>query len=107
MLDRSTPPKAGKISRFVLIQARSTQISSGIPLHLINAGNHDILLVEFIFRSGKWYERLSGISFFSSKMLMEGTESMTSQEIATFFESHGTRIEIQTGSDVVIFSVMS
>lgn len=105
MLDRTTPPPAGIISRYDLIQARSTQISSGIPLHIIEAGKHDILLVEFVFRSGKWYEGLPGMSFFASKMLMEGSGSMTSQEIANFFESHGARIEIQTGSDVVIFSV--
>ncbi|MBR9999250.1 MAG: insulinase family protein [Cyclobacteriaceae bacterium] len=105
MLDRSIPPSVGELSGFEFIRAHSSKISSGIPLHLIESGHHDIVLVEFIFRSGKWYEGQPGISFFSSRMLMEGSGSMTSREIADFFESHGARFEIQTGSDLVIFSV--
>lgn len=105
MPDRTLPPPAGTISKFDMIRARTSRLGSGVPVHGVAAGTHDIILIEFIFRSGKWYENKSGVSFFASKMLMEGSESMTSAQIASFFESHGARIEVHAGSDLVIFSV--
>jgi len=105
MLDRSLPPPAGEISKFEIVQARTTSLSSGVPVHVVDAGNHEILLTEFIFRSGKWYENMPGISFFTSKMLQEGSEFMSSAEIADFFESHGARVAVHSGADLVTISV--
>ena len=105
MLDRSQPPPTGEISKFEIIQAQTTRIGSGIPVHMVDAGNHEILLIECIFRSGKWFENIPGVSFFSSRMLLEGSEFMKSVEIAAFFESHGARVEVHAGADLVTFSV--
>ncbi len=105
MLDRSQPPPTGEISQFEIIQAQTTYLTSGIPVHMVNAGNHEILLIEFVFRSGKWFEDKPGVSFFSSRMLLEGSEYMNSGEIADFFDSHGARIEVHAGADLVTFSV--
>lgn len=105
MLDRSLPPPAGEISKLEFTQAQSTYISSGVPVHMIDAGHHEILLIECIFRSGKWFENIPGVSLFSSKMLLEGSEYMNSGEIAEFFESHGARVEVHAGSDLNAFSV--
>jgi zinc protease len=105
MLDRSLPPPAGEISQFEIIQAQTDYLSSGVPVHRVEAGKHEILLIECIFRSGKWYENIPGISFFSSRMMHEGSENMNAEEIADFFESHGARVEIHTGADLVTFEV--
>ncbi len=105
MLDRRLPPPAGEISKFELIQAQTNHLSSGVPVHMIDAGHHEIILIECVFRSGKWFENLPGVSFFSSRMLLEGSEFMNSGEIADYFDSHGTRVEVHAGSDLVTFSV--
>ena len=105
MLDRTIPPPIREISEFQLIQAQTVQLTSGVPVHVIDAGHHEIVLIECVFKSGKWYENLPGVSFFSSKMLLEGSKFMDSRQIADFFESHGARIEITAGSDLVLFSV--
>lgn len=105
MLDRRLPPPAGEISRFEIKKARTNYLSSGIPVHGVDAGNHEILLIECIFRSGKWFENIPGISFFTSRMLQEGSEYMNSAEIADFFESHGARVEVHAGADLVTISV--
>ncbi len=105
MLDRTSAPPAGEISNFKIPLAETVYLSSGVPVHLIDSGKHDILLLECIFKSGKWFENIPGVSYFSAKMLLEGSLTMTSLQIAEFFESLGAHIHISPGPDLVIFSV--
>jgi len=105
MLDRTIAPVAGKISNINFTKARTTSLSNGIPLHIINAGQHDIVRLEIIFKSGKWYEPTNGIAYFTSKMLLEGTSHMTSRELAENFEFNGAHVNINSGIDYNILVV--
>jgi predicted Zn-dependent peptidase len=105
MPDRTAPPEARSIDRFDLIKARSLRLENGIPLHVINAGDHDILQIEILLRSGKWYESVNGSSYFASRMLSEGTRGKTSLEISELFESFGAQFSINPGNDFITLSV--
>ncbi len=100
-MNRTIPPPSREISQFNFIKAESTRLNNGIVLHVINAGQHDILQLEIIMRSGKWYEKINGASFFTSKMLAEGTAHRSSDDISAFFESFGVRFKISPGIDLV------
>lgn len=105
-MNRSLPPPARPIDRIRITQASTTHLTSGITLHLIEAGEHDILQLEIILHSGKWYEPANGISFFASKMLSEGTSRRTSREISEFFESLGAQFILNPGLDLVALTVI-
>lgn len=107
MLDRTTPPAAKSISSVNFAKAKSVSLSSGIPIHVINTGQHDIVRLEIILKSGRWYERRKGSSYFTSQMLLEGTSGKTSKELADIFEFHGAHVSINSGIDYNTFVVYS
>jgi predicted Zn-dependent peptidase len=105
MLDRTTPPAIRSISKVNLKRAKSIHLSNGIPVHIIDAGQHEIVRVEIILKSGKWFEKFNGIAYFASQMLLEGTSDHTSRELAEFFEYHGAHVNINSGIDYNIFTI--
>ena len=75
MPDRTTPPAAKRISSVNILKAKSVTLSSGTPLHIIHSGQHDIVRLEIIMKSGRWFETGKGTAYFTSQMLMEGTST--------------------------------
>ena len=105
-MNRTIPPPSGSITQFDIIRAESVKLSNDLHLHLINSGTHDILQLEIILRSGKWFEQLNGESFFTSRMLTEGTAALSSQEIYEFFEMYGVQFKVIPGIDLVTLSAV-
>jgi predicted Zn-dependent peptidase len=105
MLDRTKPPVIGRISHVNLLKAKSIFLSNGLPVHIIDAGQHDIIRLEIILKSGKWYENQNGVAYFTSQMMLEGTTHMTSSEIANFFDFNGAHVTMHSGIDFNILEV--
>ncbi len=99
MPDRSTPPPIETPKQFKLLHADTRHLHSGVALHLIHAGTLPLLKLEFIFRSGSWFETFPGAALFTTKMLPEGTKSFTSKEISFLFERYGAFLENHSGPD--------
>ncbi len=68
---------------------------------LLNIGDQAVVTIEFIFRSGTWFEARAGQAFFTAKMLTEGTKSFSSSELAAKLDFYGAFIEIHPGFDYV------
>ncbi len=105
MLDRTTPPAAKRISSIHFTKAESISLSNGTPAHIIHAGEHDIVRLEIIMKSGRWYETEKGSAYFTSQMLLEGTSGKSSRELADIFEFHGAHVSINSGIDYNTFVV--
>jgi len=105
MLDRKTAPDFHLPDNFHLTQAQTTALKGGIPLHVIDAGDQSICRLEVIFKAGKWYETKTGVSFFTSKMMLEGTRSYTADDINRLFEKLGAYFDISPGQDLVTLTV--
>jgi predicted Zn-dependent peptidase len=107
MLDRTTPPAAKRISSINFAKAESISLSNGTPVHIIHAGQHDIVRLEIIMKSGRWFETDKGSAYFTSQMLLEGTSGKSSKELADIFEFHGAHVSINSGIDYNTFVVYS
>jgi len=105
MLDRTTPPTAQRISSLNFTKAKSVSLSSGTPIHIIHADQHDIVRLEIILKSGRWFETNIGSAYFTSQMLLEGTSGKSSKELADIFEFHGAHVSIDSGIDYNTFVV--
>jgi len=105
MLDRTIPPITRSISKVNLIRAEKIHLSNGLPVHIIDAGQHDIIRVEIILKSGKWYEYINGEAYFTSQMLLEGTADRPSRELAEIFEYHGAHVHVNSGIDYNILTI--
>ena len=105
MLDRTTPPAAKRISSINFAKAESISLSNGTPVHIIHAGQHDIVRLEIIMKSGRWFETDKGSAYFTSQMLLEGTSGKSSKELADIFEFHGAHVSMNSGIDYNTFVV--
>lgn len=104
-LDRSKAPVYQAIKQLDIIEAQTQMLSNNIILHTINAGEQDILRLEIIFPVGNFQESQTGQSFFTGKMLSEGTNHRTAQEINEDIDQYGAFLEISPSSDRLIIAI--
>ncbi|MDZ7605171.1 MAG: pitrilysin family protein [Cyclobacteriaceae bacterium] len=64
-----------------------------------------MVTIEFIFRSGIWFEVTPGQAYFTARMLSEGTKSFSSADLAAKLDFYGAFIEIHPGFDYVKVAV--
>ncbi|MDA0193872.1 MAG: pitrilysin family protein [Bacteroidetes bacterium] len=105
MLDRTIAPPYGKISDFSLIEPKHTILPNGLPLFTISTGRQEVIRLEFITRIGSKHDLKPGLTFFTSKMLAEGTSMRTSSEIAAALDYLGVHVETNPGIDHTGISV--
>ena len=105
MLDRKIPPPYHKIDKIQIIQAHTQYLSNHLPLHVLNAGDLDLLRIELIFPAGSQSETQNGVSYFTTKMLGEGTSKHTSAEIVEFIDNFGAFADFNHGSDRISISL--
>jgi predicted Zn-dependent peptidase len=106
MPDRSQPPAAKSPEKFLLPKVSRYDLDNGIPVHVLAFGELPTVKIEFIFRAGTRFESVAGMSFFTMKMLAEGTKSHNSKEISAFFDQYGVFIENQSGPDYATIELL-
>jgi len=105
MLDRSAPPKFQTITDFSFKHAITQSLDNGVPMHIIDAGTQPVIRLEIVFAYGKWNENKNQASLFTSKMLLEGTQSKSSAEISEIIDGYGSFIEVTPGVDYTTVSL--
>ncbi len=101
MLDRVSPPPFKKVQEFEIKQAVTEYLDNGLPLHIVEAGQQPLVKVEIIYRAGAWLEPKSGVAFFTTKMLGEGTAKRTGKKISQLVAQYGGVLEFHPGMDRV------
>ncbi|HSY61632.1 MAG TPA: pitrilysin family protein [Cytophaga sp.] len=99
ILDRTIAPAINSIDRFHLPKVETVSFSNGSILHKFALGSQPVVRVEWIFNTGSRVEEKIGTSFFTSKMLAEGTTILTSTEIQEFLAQYGAFLEIHPGNE--------
>lgn len=101
MLNRSIPPAFQTLEKVHLPQVQSQTLSNGYKLHWLNAGEQPVIRIELIFKAGNWYESGKGTSYFTLKMMNEGTSRRSAREINEYVDQYGAFIEFNHGQDRV------
>jgi len=105
MPDRSVAPAIRQIEQISIPKAQTITLGNGVLLHYVDAGKQPVLRLELIFKAGKLYEGHPGLSYFTGKLLPEGTQDQSAGEIASFFDRLGAHIEINPGFDQVVLTI--
>lgn len=105
MPDRSVAPTFVAPQKFKLQQPEIIAPGNGARFFFLQVADQPVIKLEFIFRAGTWFESKPGAAFFTSKMLLEGTNSFSSQQIAEKLEQYGAFVDINPGFDYVTFSI--
>ncbi len=105
MPDRSVAPAIFEPQKFELPTPEIIQLNNGTKFYVINIGDQPVIKLEFIFRSGNWFESMPGIAYFTGKMLSEGTDSYSSQNISELLARYGAFLEFHSGMDFTNLSL--
>jgi predicted Zn-dependent peptidase len=99
LLDRTIAPDFKIVQTVNLPEPKTHTLDNGVALHVINIGEQPVVRLECIFEAGNWYESDVASSYFAIKMLAEGVDGMTSQEISEAFDQLGAFTEMTHTSD--------
>ena len=94
-------PVIQAIRHLSLPDYETSELSNGMPMHMLMGSSEPVMKLEIVFRAGAWYEKKPGTSEFMSGLLSEGTQKMTSVELAEFIESKGATLQTRGGVDTV------
>lgn len=64
-------------------------LDNGVPVYSIDAGAQDVLLIEWVFEAGNWYEEKNIVAATTNFMLKNGTRQKTAFGINEHFEFYG------------------
>ena len=64
-------------------------LDNGVPVYSIDAGAQEVLLLEWVFYAGNWYEDKNIVAATTNFMLKNGTKTKNALAINEHFEYHG------------------
>ncbi|MCU0318114.1 MAG: insulinase family protein [Amoebophilaceae bacterium] len=107
MLDRTTPPPASTIDYPHFSWPEAYQLKEGIPLWVLNAGKQPMIKIELVCDAGSWYEPHNGVAYFTARMLQEGTQHKSAQDIASYVDQYGASLQVQVQPDTCSFILVT
>ena len=105
MLERTIAPPFVKTSSFNLIKPEEKKLPNGTEVFFIRGGSQDVVKIELVFESGRWFEEKLAAAYFTAQLLPKGTKDKGSFEIAQIFDQYGAHLEISPGHDFVSVSL--
>ena len=96
-LDRTVAPAFQTIENISFPALEKVILDNNLPLHVINIGQQSVFRLDVVFEAGTWYETSPNTSFFTSKMLSEGTKHHSSLQISEYFDGLGAFLELNQG----------
>ena len=98
-LNRKVHPEYRTIKNINIPVPVILNLDNGIPTYVINAGTQDIIKIDLQFNAGNWYQTKPTIARTTNEMLLEGTQNLSSQEIAEKLDFYGAFIHPQPTKD--------
>ncbi len=82
-------------------------LSNGIPLNVLNAGENEVVRIDFLIKGGRWQQVQPLQALFTNRMLREGTRRFTAAEIAERLDYYGAWLELSSASEHAYLTLYS
>jgi len=106
-INRKIQPTRHIPDKIKIIKANSCILPNGIQLFSVNAGTEDICRIDLDFHAGSRYQNKLLESRATMAMLSEGTQNLTSHQIAEKFDFYGSFYEHSSDRDFGKVSIFS
>ena len=93
---RSTPPPIRPMTGFEILHPERRKMKNGMPLNIIKAGSQEVVRLDILVGGGQWHQTQALQALFTNRMLREGTNSMTSSQIAEKLDYYGAWLELSS-----------
>jgi zinc protease len=80
-------------------------LDNGVPVYTIDAGAQDVLMLEWVFYAGNWYEEKNIIAATTNFMLKNGTKQKTAFAISEHFEFHGAYLNRSCYNETAVITL--
>ncbi|NOZ47702.1 MAG: insulinase family protein [Chlorobi bacterium] len=107
VLNRKTAPQIKPVVINNFQNPEKFILENGIPVYSFNAGSQPVVKIDFIFEAGIWHQPKPLIASTVSSMLMEGTKSKTSKQIAEKLDYYGAFLSLNSNNDFTIITLFS
>ena len=99
ILERKSAPAFRQIEKINFIKADESKLDNGIPVYKVNAGDQDLVKMEFVFPNS--YSSPSEVLTASTtnRMLAEGTKNYSAQQLADSIDYYGAFYETEENLD--------
>ena len=108
MLDRNTAPATQAVAELKLPLPNVHHLDNGIPVYETRLGTQDIVKLEVLFHSGRPHEKKKLAARATAALLKEGTETMSSAEIAEKVDFYGGTLNVPVNldtSNIILYSL--
>jgi predicted Zn-dependent peptidase len=105
-MDLAGLPNKGSVYGYSLINPQKRSLSNGIPVYFIQAGKHDLVRIELLFKAGNYYQAKNLTAFFTNRMLREGTVRYQARQLAETIEFYGAYLSLNTDRDRASVSML-
>jgi zinc protease len=99
MLNRTIAPAFKQIENIEFIKPKKHQLTNGIPVFVINAGEQSLVRLEFIFQNTSWQLDKPIMPSITNSMISEGTHTLSSAEIASKIDYYGAFFQAEFSYD--------
>lgn len=91
MLNRTLQPPITDAVSFDLKLRKCEQylLDNQVPVYSMNAGTQDVLMIEWVFKAGNWFEQKNIVAGTTNFLLKNGTSTKTAYQINDHFEFYG------------------
>ena len=98
-LDRQKEPILKLPGELRVPEIQKLNLSNGIQVFLIRDDGPKLLRIEFIFRSGKWFEPKRLVASSTNTLLNAGTKKYSSKELAEGLDFYGSYLQTYSEPD--------
>lgn len=99
MIDRKIAPKVNSIEEISLLKPQFFELSNGVKLITLNAGEQEILKIDVQFNAGVWFQPKPLIAGAANTLIKSGTSTYTSEQIAEMIDNYGAFLATSLGYD--------
>lgn len=93
-IDRTVPPRIKDAIEFdlKLKPYEKTKLKNGADVYAVDAGAEDVMLIEWVFYAGNWFENKNLVAATTNFMLKNGTSAKNAFQLNEHFEYYGSHL---------------
>jgi zinc protease len=107
MLNRIQAPEFKQIESIHFIEPKEQELTNGIKVFTINAGEQELVRIEFIFQNVNWDQKHQLQAVATSHLINNGTRTLSAKEIAEKIDYYGAFLQTEYLADYITITLYS
>jgi zinc protease len=99
MLNRSLAPESKQVNEIDFIEPTKQLLDNNIPVFTINAGEQELVRIEFIFENVNWNASKPLQAIVVNHLINNGTVQLSAKDIADQVDYYGAFLQTEYGAD--------